>query len=83
MTKAELNYGKIEGESLAMFSGTKTNSRYLYNTEFKIDTDHEPSVPLYDNRGRPAPVRVERHRSKLQQFAFKVVYDPGRTSPSM
>ena len=31
LTKAEQNYGKIEGESLAVFSGTKTNSRYLYS----------------------------------------------------
>ena len=81
LTKAEQNYGKIEGESLALFSGTKTNSRYLYGTKFEIVTDHEPLVPLYNNPGRPAPVRVERHRSKLRQFDFKVVYEPGRTSP--
>ena len=65
LTKAEKNYGKIEGESLAVFSGTKTNSRYLHGTSFEIVTDHEPLVPLYNNPGRPAPVRVERHRSKL------------------
>jgi hypothetical protein len=81
LTKAEKNYGKIEGESLAVYSGTKTNSRYLYGTKFEVITDHEPLVPLYNNPARPAPVRVERHRSKLRQFDFKLVYKPGTTSP--
>ena len=58
-----------------------TNSRYLYGTSFEVVTDDEPLVPLYNNPSRPAPVRVERHRSKLRQFDFKLVYEPGTTSP--
>ena len=62
LTKAELNYQKIEGESLAVFSGIKSNQRYLLGTEFVVITDHEPLVPLYGNPYRPAPTRVDRHR---------------------
>ena len=81
LTKAEQNYGKIEGESLAVYSGIKTNSRYLYGTKFQTVTDHEPLVVLYNNPGRLAPVRVERHRSKLRQFDFTLTFEPGSTSP--
>ena len=74
---------KIEGENLAVYSCTKTNTRYLYGTKFDIVTDHEPLVPLYNNPARPATVRIDRHRSKLRQFDFKLVYEPGTTSPDI
>ena len=38
LTKAELNYQKIEGESLAVYSGIKSNQRYLLGTEFEAIT---------------------------------------------
>ena len=81
LTKAEQGYGKIDGESLSVYSGIITNRRYLYGTEFSVVTDHEPLVPLYNNPARPAPVRVERHRSKLRHFTFNLKYEPGYTSP--
>ena len=81
LTKAELNYQKIEGESLAVYSGIKSNQRYLLGTEFEAIMDHEPLAPLYNNPTRPAPTRVDRHRSKLGQFMFTLKYEPGRTSP--
>merc|ERR1711867_170527 len=59
-----------EGESLAILAGIKVNSAYLYGIQFEVVTDHEPLVPLYNNPSRPAPVRVERHRSKLRSFVF-------------
>ena len=39
-------------------------------------------MPLYNNPNRPAPVRVERHRSKLRSFQFKIKYEPGHLNPS-
>ena len=68
LTKAEIGYSKVEGESLAVLTDCKTNSRFLYETEFEVITDHLPLVPLYN---RLPPVRVERHRSKLRSFQFK------------
>ena len=81
LTKAERAYGKMDGESLGVYSGIITNRRYLYGTEFTVVTDHQPLVPLYNNPSRPAPVRVERHRSKLRHFTFDLQYEPGYTSP--
>ena len=70
LTKADIGYGKIEGESLAVLAGMKVNSMYLYGTQFEVVNDHEPIIPLYNNPTRTAPMRVERHRSKLRSFCF-------------
>ena len=45
-------------------------------------TDHKPLLAAYNTPNRPAPVRVERHISKLRGFRFKVRYEPGNTSPA-
>ena len=55
--------------------------RYLYGTEFKVVTDHQRLVPLYNNPSRPALVGVERQRSKLRHFTFDLHYEPGYISP--
>ena len=82
MSQTEMNYGKTEGESLAIFSGIMRLKNYLYGTDFEVVTDHKPLVPLYNHPTRPAPTRVERHRGKLRQFSFEVKYEPGSTSPA-
>ena len=82
LTKAEQGYEKIEGESLAILSGIKSNKAYLYGTKFEVISDHQPLVSLYNSSNRPAPVRVDRHRSKLRNFRFTVGYEPGITSPA-
>ena len=79
---AEMNYSKVEGESLAVLSGCMMNRQYLYGTKFEVVVDHKPLVPLYNSPNRPAPVRVDRHKSKLRAFSFKVVYEAGDTTPA-
>ena len=81
MTVAEKNYGKTEGESLAVVHGILTNKSFLYGIDFTVITDHLPLVSLYNSPGRAAPVRVAKHRSKLGAFAFKLMYEPGSTTP--
>ena len=61
LTETEQRYGKVEGESLAVLSGIKSNKMYLYGTRFEMVTDHKPLVPLYNSSGRPLPVKVDRH----------------------
>ena len=39
---AEENYSKVEGESLAIYSGIKMQKQYLYGTAFIVMTDHSP-----------------------------------------
>ena len=79
---AEKGYSKVEGESLGILSGCMENKQYLYGTKFEVVVDHKPLVPLYNSPGRPSPVRVDRHRSKLRGFNFRVRYEPGRATPS-
>ena len=81
LTPTEERYGKVEGESLALLSGIKSNRMYLYGTSFEVVVDHKPLVPLYNTPSRPSPIRVDRHKSKLLAFDFKVVYEPGHRNP--
>ena len=82
LKEAEKSYSKVEGESLAVLSGIMANRQYLYGTKFEVVVDHRPLVALYNSPNRPAPVRVDRHKSKLRSFRFKTVYEPGTTTPS-
>ena len=77
---SERNYSKVEGESLAIYSGVKMNWQYLYGTQFTVMTDHAARPSLY-NTTRPAPHRVERHRGRLGSFQFKVQHVPGKQMP--
>ena len=82
LTKAEANYGKVDGESLGVASMIMANKMYLYGTEFEAVTDHQPLCSLYNCTNRNLPARVARHLSKLGGFNFKLVYEPGSTTPS-
>ena len=82
LKKAEKGYSKVEGESLGVLSGIMTNKQYLYGTKFDVVVDHKPLLPLYNSPGRPAPVRVDRHKSKLLAFRYKLIYEPGSSNPS-
>jgi hypothetical protein len=77
-----MNYGKIDGESLAVLSGIMANRSYLYGTKFTVVGDHLPLIPLYKSHSRELPVRVARHRAKLGGIDFQLQYEPGSTNPS-
>ena len=44
-----MNYGKVDGESLAVLSGTHSNKMYLYGTNFTVVVDHETLITLYNH----------------------------------
>ena len=48
MTLTEQGYSKVEGESLSVLTGVRTNKRYLYGTQFEVVVDHQPLVSLYN-----------------------------------
>ena len=81
LTETEAKYGKVEGESLAVAFGVKSNRTYLYGSKFEVVVDHKPLVPLYNSVARPSPIRVDRHKSKLLAFDFTLVYEPGYKNP--
>ena len=64
-----------------MLSGIKSNKIYLYGCEFEVLVDHRPLVPLYNDTGRPSLARVNRYISKLLEFNFRVLYEPGSANP--
>ena len=82
LKEEEQGCAQIEGESLAVYQGIKMNRMYLYGIKFTVTTDHQPLVPLYNNPRREGPVIVERHRTKLQGFQFKVEYVPDKINPT-
>ena len=72
----------MDGESLVVVIGILSNRMYLYSTQFEVVVDHEPFISLYNSNSRDLPVRVAKHRSKLRGFNFKVVWEPGTTTPA-
>ena len=81
LVKSEKNYDKVEGESLAIYSGVLMNKRYLFGAPFTVMTDHSSLPTLYNSR-RPAPHRVDRHRGRLGAFQFTTQYVPGDKNPA-
>ena len=55
LVKSEINYHKIEGESLAIYSWVLMNRRYLTGTKFTIMTDHSSLPGFYNNSTKIAP----------------------------
>ena len=80
-TTAEMNYGKVDGESLGVLTGIKSNKMYLYGKPFEVVVDHEPLCTMYNQHSREVTVRVAKHKSKLLSFDFQVIYQPGATNP--
>ena len=68
--------------SRLIYSGIKSNKTYLYGTPFEVVVDHKPLLGLYKPRTKELTARVARHKSKLGGFDFKLVYEPGCTTPS-
>ena len=57
-TAAEMRYGKVDGESLGVLTGIKSNKVYLYGKPFKVVVDHEPLCSLYNQHSREVTDRV-------------------------
>ena len=80
LTPVEQRYSYIERESLAIMYGCLKNQLYLLGSTFTVVTDHKLLASLYNNPRRPGPFRVERMRSKLQEFSFHVIGIPMGTN---
>ena len=69
-TEAELQYGKVDGESPGVLTGILSNKMYLYGTKFTVVVDHLPLVPMYKSNSKALPARVAKHKSKRRAFDF-------------
>ncbi len=68
---SERNYAVIEKECLAIVWTIQKFSRYLYGTEFLLETDHQPLT--YLNKARVANARLMRWALQLQPYRFRIV----------
>ena len=80
-SEVEARYGQMERESNGVLHSITSNKMYVLGQEFVCVVDHKPLLPLYNQLKRPIQARVDRHRMKLAQFNFKLVYDKGSMNP--
>ena len=52
---------------------------YLLGTQFKVETDHKPLVPLLSSKPLDSvPVRVQRFTLRLMRYSFTIAHVPGK-----
>ena len=79
LTETEQRYAQIEKEALAVTWACERFQDYLLGTQFKIETDHKPLVPLLSSKPLDSvPVRVQRFRLRLMRFSFTIAHVPGK-----
>ena len=71
LKQSERNYSVIEKECLAIVWAIQKFSRYLYGTEFLLETDHKPL--MYLNKARVANARLMRWALMLQPYRYRIM----------
>ena len=77
-TKVEINYGKVDEESMRVRTGIKSNKMYLYGRLFTVIIDHEPLVTMNNTHSREVIDRVAKDKSKLLPFLVQGTVPPRR-----
>ena len=78
MTAAEQRYAQIEKEALALTWACERFSDYLLGTQFHVQTDHKPLVPLLSHkRLEELPIRIQRFRLRMMRYSFTISHVPG------
>ena len=77
LTDVETRYSQTEREALAIRWGCERCYLYLIGTDFVVETDHAPLLPMFQNPNSKPPMRIERWLTYLQQFSFTLTYRPG------
>lgn len=75
---AQLNYGTIEKECLAIVECVKTWRQYLGHRKFTIETDHKPLTWLHSLTDMSR--RQARWAILLQEYDYDIVYRAGKTN---
>lgn len=79
LTKAEQAYAQIEKELLAVVYACEKFYTYIYGRgDITVETDHKPLVSIINKPIATAPARLQRMLMRLQPYAFKLVYKPGK-----
>ena len=72
---------QIDWESLAKVCDMMIFRPYLIGVDFMSWGDHKSLLPPYNKMSKAAPVRVARHRNKVQDLRFTDKYLPGKSMP--
>jgi hypothetical protein len=71
-------YAQIEKEGLALTWVCEKFQSYLIGTQFTLETDHKPLVPLLSTKNlTDLSPRIQRFRMSLMRYDFKIVYTMG------
>ena len=83
LTPVEKRYkSQIEWEALALKWAFERLKSYVTGGKFKIVTDHEPLVAIFNKPSSKPPPRIEKWVLFLQSYDFTVEYRPGKDNPS-
>ena len=77
LTETERRYSQTEKEALAIVWSCEKFHLYLYGIEFDLITDHNPLEVIYSEKSKPS-ARIQRWVLRLQSYAFRVIYRPGK-----
>lgn len=79
LSATEQRYAQLEKEALALTWACERFRDYLIGTQFLIETDHKPLVPLLGTKDLDQlPARVQRFRMRLMWFNYDIVHVPGK-----
>ena len=82
LTPTQTRYPQIDREALSVYWAVKRFHLFIYGGEFKVITDHQPLVSLFNNLTSKPSARIERWLMELQQYRFTVEYRPGASNPA-
>ncbi|XP_065084352.1 uncharacterized protein K02A2.6-like [Ochlerotatus camptorhynchus] len=72
LTPAEMNYGQVEKEALALIFAVTRCHKMLYGRHFLLQTDHQPLLKVFDSK-KGIPVNTA---NRLQRWALTLLlYD--------
>ena len=77
LSKAEVNYGQIEKEALALVYGVKKFHKYLYGRQFMMITDHKPLLSILNAKAAVpsvAAARMQRWAVFLSAYQYEIEY---------
>ena len=82
LSTVERRYSQIEHKALAVVWGCHHFCMYLLGSHFKVVTDHEPLLSIFNSPSSHASARIENWHLKLQCFNFEVLYSRGDLNPA-
>lgn len=78
MTETEKRYAQIEKEALAVTWACQKFDFYLVGTQFEVETDHKPLVPLLGEKDLSSlPLRIQRFRLRMMRYSYTIFHSPG------